>query len=315
MNKSKKLMFDAARLYYLENLTMSAISARLGVSRPTVSRLLKEARDSGVVSIRVNEELRPKEPLETRLADLYRVRAQVVHIPAGASEAVRLRSVAAAGAKVLDSLVTDGTVLGVAWGSTVTEVAQFLPKRPLNDVTVVQLNGAGNAHHTGIPYSGAILGQVASAYNARMVHFPVPAFFDFADTKAAMWKERSVRGVLSVQRAADIALFGVGAFGGSIPSHVYAGGYFDGAQVARLRAEGIVGDMCTVMIREDGTWADLDVNRRATGPTPAELVKVGRRVCVASGVHRAAALRGALQTGVITDLVVGSDLAELLVER
>lgn len=66
------------------------------------------------------------------------------------------------------------------------------------------------------------------------------------------------------------------------------------------------------MIREDGTWADLDINKRATGPTPAELAKVGRRICVAAGTHRAAALRGALKTGVITDLVVGSDLAEML---
>ena len=312
MSKSKNLMFDAAHLYYVEHLTMAAISARLGVSRPTVSRLLQNARESGVVTIRLNEELRPKEPLANRLADLYRVRVHVAQVPVGASETVRMRSVAAAGAKLLDSLVHHGTVLGVAWGSTVTEVAHFLPKRPLNDVTVVQLNGAGNAHHTGIPYSGAILGQVASAYNARMVHFPVPAFFDFAETKAAMWRERSVRGVLAVQRSADVALFGVGAFGGSIPSHVYVGGYFDGEQLASMRLEGIAGDICTVMIRENGTWADLNVNRRATGPTPAELVKVGRRVCVAAGTHRAAALRGALKTGVITDLVVGSDLAELL---
>ncbi|MDO4898429.1 MAG: sugar-binding domain-containing protein [Rothia sp. (in: high G+C Gram-positive bacteria)] len=312
MNKNKNLVFDAAQLYYTEHLTMAAISSRLGVSRPTVSRLLKEARESGVVTIHINDELRPKDPLENRLTDLYKVRVHLVRVPAGASESARMRSVAAAGAKLLDSLVTHGSTLGVAWGSTVTEVAQFLPKRPLENVTVVQLNGAGNARHTGIPYSGAILGQIASAYAARMVHFPVPAFFDYADTKAAMWSERSVRGVLSVQRSADVALFGVGAFGGSIPSHVYAGGYFDAGQLADLRAEGIVGDICTVMIREDGTWVDLAVNQRATGPTPAELVKIGRRVCVASGAHRALALRAALTTGAITDLVVSEDLAKLL---
>lgn len=312
MNKSKEMMFEAAQLYYLEHQTMGAIAGRLGVSRPTVSRLLKTAREQGVISISLNEALRPKLPIEQRLSDLYRVRAHVVPISSNASDAQALRSVAAGAARLLDSLMVSGTTLGVAWGSTVTEVAQALPKRALDGVTVVQLNGAGNAHHTGIPYSGILLGQVGSAYGATTVHFPVPAFFDYAETKAAMWRERSVRGVLAVQRRADIAVFGVGAFGGAIPSHVYAGGYFEPGQLADLRAQGIAGDICTVMVREDGTWADLAVNARASGPTPAELVKIGRRICVASGTHRAAALRGALRTGAITDVVLGSELAERL---
>lgn len=312
VNKSQNQVVEAAQLYYGEHLTMSTIATRLGVSRPTVSRLLKTARETGVVTIYLNEKAYSSDPVEKRLADLYRVRVTVVRAPEHTTEQARMRRVAIATANLLDSLIVPGTTLGVAWGSTVTEVAQFLPKRPLTGVTVVQLNGAGNAVQTGIPYSGAILGQMSSAYGAQMVHFPVPAFFDFADTKAAMWRERSIRGVLAVQRKADVALFGVGAFGGSIPSHVYAGRYFDAQQLAELRSQGIVGDVCTVMVREDGTWADLDVNRRATGPTPAELAKIGRRVCAAAGKHRAAALRGALTTGAITDLVVDVELAEQL---
>lgn len=314
VNKSSSLLFEAARLYYLEDLTQAAIASRLGLSRPSVSRLLKEARAQGLVTISLNEQAAPKSPLEHRLADLYRVRAKVVSVPEGASELVRLRSVAAVAARLLDSLLEPGTILGVAWGSTVTEVAQFLPKRPVAGMTVVQLNGAGNAWQTGIPYSGAILGQISAAYGARMVHFPVPAFFDYASTKEAMWKERSIKGVLAMQRQADIALFGVGAFGGSIPSHVYAGGYFEGSQLADLRAQKIVGDMCTIMLRQDGSWADLDLNRRSTGPSPSELARLGRRLCVAAGKHRAQALRAALTTGAISDLVLDQQLAELLLE-
>ena len=79
-----------------------------------------------------------------------------------------------------------------------------------------------------------------------------------------------------------------------------------------MQAQGIVGDLCTVLLREDGSWADLDLNQRATGPTPAELVKIRRRVCAAAGRHRATALRAALATGAITDLVVDAGLAERL---
>lgn len=313
MNKRKNTVYEAAKLYYGENLTMERVADRLSVSRPTVSRLLREARESGIVTIQINEEMRPHDPLEQVIAEKYGVDVTVVRAPSSFSELRWMRSVAAAGAKVVDQYVTSGTTLGVAWGSTVSEVAQYLPKRLLEDVTVVQLNGAGNAWNTGIAYSGSILGKIASAYDANMVHFPVPAFFDHAETKEAMWRERSIQNVLTVQQEADVAVFGVGAFGGKIPSHVYVGGYFDKVQQAQARAEGVVGDMCTVMLREDGTWKDLAVNRRATGPTPNDLKKIERRVCVASGAHRAPALKGALKTGAITDLVISGRLAELIV--
>ena len=243
------------------------------------------------------------------------MRVTLVNVRADATPIARMSQVARTAASLLDSLIDDGTLLGVAWGSTVTEVSRHLPRRPLTGVKIVQLNGAGNAHHSGIPYLGSLLGQLASAYEAQTVHFPVPAFFDYAETKEAMWRERSVQAGLRVQQSVDLALFGVGAFGGPIPSHVYSGGYFDAEEQHRLRELGVVGDMCTVLLREDGSWADLELNRRASGPTPKELARIPRRICVASGVHRVRALRGALRTGAITDLVLDDALAKALMER
>ena len=43
----------AARLYYLQDLTMEAIGHELKVSRSTVSRLLDYAREAGIVEIRL----------------------------------------------------------------------------------------------------------------------------------------------------------------------------------------------------------------------------------------------------------------------
>ena len=84
-------------------------------------------------------------------------------------------------------------------------------------MTVVQLNGAGNAHHSGIPYLGSLLGQLVNAYDAQVIHFPVPAFFDYADTKTAMWRERSVQKNLHAQQNVDLAIFWRGCFWRSYP--------------------------------------------------------------------------------------------------
>ena len=51
---SGELMFAAASAYYLRDQNQGQIAKALGVSRPTVSRLLSEARRRGIVEVRVH---------------------------------------------------------------------------------------------------------------------------------------------------------------------------------------------------------------------------------------------------------------------
>jgi deoxyribonucleoside regulator len=119
--------------------------------------------------------------------------------------------------------------------------------------------------------------------------------------------------VLDVQRRADIVLFSIGAVAGEVPSHVYSAGYLDREDIATLESEGVVGDVCTVFLRADGTYEDLSLNERATGPTPAELRQVPRRVCAVAGDSKVLPLRAALMAGVITHLVLDEQTATGLV--
>src|SRR4051812_18459216 len=49
--------YAAARLYFEEDLSQADIAERLAVSRSTVSRLLTEARESGIVRIEIRPPL------------------------------------------------------------------------------------------------------------------------------------------------------------------------------------------------------------------------------------------------------------------
>jgi DNA-binding transcriptional regulator LsrR (DeoR family) len=130
-----------------------------------------------------------------------------------------------------------------------------------------------------------------------------------------MWSERSIVRVLEYQRRADIALFSIGAIAGEVPSHVYSAGYLEPGDIQTLDREGIVGDVCTIFLREDGTYEDFSMNARATGPTPAELRLIPRRICVVAGDSKVVPLLAALRAGVITDLVIDEQTATKLVEH
>lgn len=313
MNERDEEIYQAALRYYLHGETMENIARCLEVSRSTVSRMLATARDTGIVRITIAQPAEIRSSLAATIERRFNVTTHIVSVKQGSSDVVRLDRVARVAADVVTDIVQPDNTIGVAWGTTLAAVADHLPRCALGDAVVLQLNGAASPTTSGIPYVGAILQTMAEAWGARVVHFPVPTFFDFAETKEVLWKERSVKRVLALRRRADVAIFGVGTFEANPPSHVYCSGYFDHDDVHLIRSEGVVGDICTVLLRADGTWRDITLNARGTGITPDELRDIKRRVCIVSGAAKAPALMGALKTGAVTDLVVDDETARTLV--
>ncbi|MGI6785935.1 MAG: sugar-binding transcriptional regulator [Gleimia sp.] len=302
-------------MYYLQGETMETIARHLGVSRSSVSRLLAYARESGLVRISVAPA--PGEPgtLAGELNQIFGIHTTVVRVRDFDTGVNRLDNVAKVAAERFLDMIEPGNVIGIAWGNTTAEITRHMPPVEVEDTTVVQLNGAASASGTGVRYIDTTISQAADALGANMVHFPVPAFFDYEETKKAMWRERSVRTVVDLIERADVALFGVGAFGGDIPSHVYSAGYLEESDIAEVRREGVVGDICTILIREDGSYSDMAINHRASGPTPELLKTIPRRLCVVAGEAKAIPLIGALRAGVVTDLVVDDRTARRVLER
>lgn len=301
-------------MYYLQDLTMETIAKHLGTSRSTVSRMVKHARETGLVEITLRPTHSNAPSLGQKIREVYGIEAYVVAVPDHNSEVERLEQVALTTARLIGTWFDSNMILAVAWGTTLSAIARNLPRKTTRGSAVVQLNGAANTRTSGVEYAGDLIAEFGKAFDAHVHYFPVPAFFDYAETKEAMWRERSVRRVLAQQRRADIALFSVGALSGGLPSHVYTAGYLEASDVAVLDREGVVGDVCTVFLREDGTYKDVALNARATGPSPSELRRVPRRVCAVAGDNKVVPLRAALRARVVTHLIVDEVTATKLLE-
>ena len=315
MNRDSRLedLFTAARMYYGQSRTMEAIAGELEVSRSTVSRMLRDAREAGLVRIT----LRPPdahrvEDLARRISRQYGVTVHVVPAPPEGDQRDRLAAVVETAAELLDRMLEPGTTLGVAWGTTVAALLGAVRPRPVPGLRIVQLNGAINVEGSGLTYIATVLARAADRWDATVHQFPVPAFFDYAATREAMWHERSVQRVLETQSQATVAVFSVGAFDAEVPSHVYTHNYLTAADLRSLRADGAVGDVCTVFLRADGTFRDIAMNARGSGTAPDHLARIPRRLLIASGSRKALPLRAALRAGVATDVVIDEVTAAAL---
>ncbi|WP_298864367.1 sugar-binding transcriptional regulator [uncultured Microbacterium sp.] len=304
----------AAKLYYLQDMTMDAIAGELSTSRSSVSRLLSHARETGLVDIRINSPFERVGRIEDHLRERLRVNAHIVPMPSTVNDVERLERVALTAGRLLSQFIESNMVVGVAWGSTISMVSRSLVQKEVHSSTFVQLNGAGNTQTSGLEYSSDILQRFGAAFGARVEQFPVPAFFDNPATREAMWRERSTRRVLAFQSTMDIAVFGLGSPQAEVPSRVYVGGYLSRDDYRSLREDGVIGDVATVFFRADGSWKDIRLNARSTGPGLDRLRRVPRRICVVSGAAKLGSLRAAIAAGIVTDVVLDESLARLLVD-
>lgn len=302
-----------SRLYYYQNRTTQAIADEMNVSRSTISRLLKFAYEEGLIRINIVDPAEEPRLIEKRITDRFvGIHVHVVPVPEIMSEAEWLNRVANYTASYLNTVFCSNMTLGIAWGTTLTAVSKYLNKKTTHNSQIVQLNGAGNIISMGIEYASEIIVRFAENYQARAHLFPLPCFFDYPETKNALWQERSIKRILSIQKQADILLFSIGAVNAGIPSHVYSGGYLSEIDYKELKGLDVVGDIATVFFKSNGDYKNIPLNERASGPE-LSFFRDKYSICVVSGLAKVKGLFAALKGQYIKELIVDEPTALELV--
>ncbi|MGD8753098.1 MAG: sugar-binding domain-containing protein [Anaerolineales bacterium] len=304
-----------ARMYYYQNMKTELIAKEMNVSRSTVSRLLSFAKREGLVNIQIVDPTEEPQRMEKRILQRFELeQVHVVPVPEVAGEAEWLQRAAQYAAKYLNTLFDSGMVLGIAWGTTLSAISAHLLKKSTNNAQIVQLNGAGNTQTMGIKYASEIIMRFAVNYRARAHLFPVPTFFDYAETKKALWKERSIKRLLDLHKKTDLLIYSIGAVNAGIPSHVYSGGYLEEQDYTELDRLNVAGDIATVFFKADGSFSSIPMNDRASGPS-LNLFQEKYGVCVVSGLAKVRGLYAALKGKLMKELIVDEPTARELISR
>lgn len=294
------LLAEVATLYYRDRLDQVAIARRVGVSRSTVSRLLSDALATGVVDIRIRQPLPLVDDLGRALTRRFDLRdAQVLDVrrrPEGALERVgRLAG------RYLDSILADGDVLAISWGTGVHAVAAGLERAKSRGVEVVQMLGGLGTSDAEVDGTQLAL-RMADVFGGRCRYLNAPLVVDDEQVASALLRQRGIRETLAAAADADVALVGIGAL---VPekSALLRAGYLSLDGLENLRRLGAVGDVCGHHFDVNGAMVDSELSRRVVALNPASLRMIPRVMGVASGVAKAEALVGALRARLVNILV------------
>lgn len=305
------LLVNVARLYYEHDYNQGMIAEKLHLSRPYISKLIAQARAEGIVSIQINDPIQAETALERQLRQRFALR-KVIVVPESIDQAP-LAKVGVACARYLDSILSDGDIIGVSWGTTMFACAQHaIQRRDLSGIVVVQLCGGVSISERNI-YSSEIPKILAQALSGTPYLLPLPAIMDSVQLKQSVLTEHSIKQVMEYGARANISIFTLGDLGVD-NAHILAG-YLNEERLKYLQAAGAVGDLCSHFIDENGRLAYKDLDDRTIGLPLDELKKKDYRIAVAIGERKVRSICGALNGGHLNVLITNEGTANAVLKH
>ena len=297
-------------MYYVEEMTQSAIAEALGIGRITVVRLLAEARSMNDVRISLSRDISDLAGLEIALQKRCGVVEAVVaplSDPAGDARAV----IAAAAGEYVSRLLRPDMKIGLGWGETLSRMLGYLEEKTAPRLSVVSLLGGVMRARAANPAECAW--QFSRVYMADCHMLAAPAIVDSRETKRALVERCGLGEVYELAEALDAVVVGVGGAKSLDIARSY--GLISQEEVGELKARGAVGNMLYNFFDADGCLVDHSINGRAMSIPIDSLRKAPARIIVAGGADKieaiAAACRLLKPTTLITDEATAKAMAAL----
>ena len=309
---SRSNLVEVARLYYEQQLTQTEIGRRLNTSRSTVSRLLQEARDKGIVTITIAYDVVRDNNLEAELKSSFGLReARVLKSFNRNFDTVR-NGMGQLAARLLENYVKEDCALGISYGRSIADAVSHVRPIHHNNMTVVPIIGALGSDNPVIEGID-LTRQLSLKFGAKYRYLHAPLLVEDTHVRDLLCQESSVDEVLSIGTQADVVILGIGALHAE-SSGIIWNGYINKDERDWLHQVGVVGHMCAQFFDIDGNCLDIDINNRSISIGLEALKDIETVIAVAGTKDKAQAILGALNGGYIDVLITDDQAANRILQ-
>jgi DNA-binding transcriptional regulator LsrR (DeoR family) len=298
LSQDIELMTRVASLYYLDDLTQSEIADSLGLSRPKVGRLLKRAREEGIVEITVHTHPALSMQLENRLKERFNLQSALLVSDQGDEQTQRAqvaRMVAGYLNRELRHVMVVAVGMGRNTGAVPEHVANVSPR------TCTFVSAIGGSPQIAAPInSNDICRRLAERFGGQSKSLYAPAYAETTAIRDSFMNHDDVGGTLETARQADVALVGIGD--AHDDSAVVVIGCFSAGEMQQLRRAGAVGDILGNFFDVNGQRIVNGMDNRVVGLNADDLQRIPSVIGIVSETNKVTAVLGALRSGMVNVL-------------
>jgi deoxyribonucleoside regulator len=301
-----------ASLYYDQRKTQQEVADEVGITRSTVSRLLTEAQDKGIVEHIVHYPWRTSPGLEKELTSSFQLRDAIVLTRQNKTYDEMLTGVGYLGGQYFLKVLRRNSRVGVSWGTGLHELIKALRPISRSDVEIIQLIG-GTGSETGSQIGPLLAPMLANTLGCVCRYIHAPLIMESQAGRDTLMQEKSIRETLQYAETCNIALVGIGT---TDPQYYnpYKLGYISEQELVEIKEKGGVGSTCGELYNINGELLDIDINRRIVGIGLETLSKMEYVIGVAGGTPKAEAILGALNGRIVNVLVTDDHAARAILK-
>ncbi|HOO34220.1 MAG TPA: sugar-binding transcriptional regulator [Thermotogota bacterium] len=299
----RELMVRVSWCYYKEGMTQSQIAEKFKTNRAKIMKILEKALKENIVEIRIKDQNVNLLEIEKTLTNKFNLKDSIV-VPVHSSKKDEIsRQLGMAASQHINYFLTDGDVLGIGWGETVSHTIKNLSLDHIKDFYIVSLSGGL------LPLlSGA---EFFSRYSEKFRIIPTPLLMSNTNVVNEMRMEPEVREILNMWDLTNHLLVGIGSM--NLNATIIKKGYMKETDFAALKRKGAVGDILGRYFDENGELVDFESNERIISFDIAKLRDQQNVIAVAGGNEKIKPIKAAIKGGLVKTLITDERTAlELL---
>jgi len=313
--EENRFIAKVAYMYHELDMKQRTIADQLDISQATVSRLLKQAIQEGIVRITVTMPTGVYAGMEKSLCDRYALKAAIVVDCDDPDDDVSIQHhIGSATAYYIENTINKSEIVGLSsWSSTLLAMVNAMqPLSKKTNAQIVQiLGGVGNP--SAEVYASRLTDRFANLVQGSPVFLPAPGVAGSVGMRDALMEDQFIQQAVTLFDQVTLALVGIGSIE---PSKLLAssGNVFSPDELDAISRAGAVGDICLRFFDEAGKPVITDHDERVISMSLDQLKRAKRSVGIAGGRRKLTAIRGALRGGWINVLITDRVTAEQLLE-
>lgn len=312
-SQSTCIVSAAAYQYYVEGKKRSEIAESLGLSPSTLSRVLKRAKEEGIIEFKITEPFLSCNIMETEIREQYNLKTVLV-VPISPDlrqDSLEIKKkVALEGARYVQRIIKDDDVLGMAWGGTMYYLIQYLNPCRKVDANIITLHGSIAGCNRKLEVE-SLVKRTSMAFGGRSATITIPGLCS-AGQYEAQKRYLNQKGFLELFKKVNICVSGIGSFYPNLDSLLAKTNYLSPEAMELLQDKKVCSDLMLRFIDQDGKECDTFLKDRTASISLEEYKNIPQKVIVASGEQKALSVRSALRGGLVDVLIIDYYLAEKL---
>lgn len=307
MYNRDNLIVQVATLYYKEKLTQAQVAKKLHLSRPTVSQMLNEARERGIVTITIHHPDSNLYSQQFSISEKYNLSTVLIanNSTSTNSETIK-KDLGQLCANYIEERIQEFNSLGLGWGTTIFEYVNEASYVNSNSLEIIPLIGGIGIHDTQY-HSNHLAFRLSEKYSGGVSYFYAPAIAESKEVRDLFASTTLYKDIYKKALNVDIAILGVG---NPIESSTYKKlGYFSEEEENQIRESEAIGDIVGSFFDEKGECVKIPVTERMMGVTLDDLNEIPEVLVMASGKEKINSIQVLLEKGVINHLIIDQEIA------